>query len=389
MTNSTPIPNPNILRWAREKAGLSQEEAARKLSLRSSKKNTNLINEFETGTNVPTQKKLVEIAKLYRRPLITFYLEKPPSEAPKGEDFRTLNGRELHADNPTLDALLRDVYVRQNIVKEALIDADVASDIQLVNSLSINDKITYGSKRILSECAISLSEFRAQKDAHDAFSYLRKRIESKGIYVLLMGNLGSHHSNIPVEVFRGFTISDNYAPFIVINDNDSKYAWSFTLLHELVHIYLGKSGISNTNSENKIEKFCNDIASDILLNEESFNSLGIHEDIELDKIINIASEKSSEMKVSASLITYRAFSKGLITHEEWQYTSRFFRDLWQANKKKAEKSLSTYYITKRHKTGNALISTVKRSVLDGVMSQTKAGKVLGVKPGNVAEMVGL
>ncbi|EKY3196888.1 ImmA/IrrE family metallo-endopeptidase [Cronobacter turicensis] len=389
MAKLAPSPNPSILRWAREKAGLSQEEAARRLSLRPSKKETNLIAEFEKGSSVPTPKKLIEIAKLYRRPLITFYLEKPPVEAPKGEDFRTLHGSGLHEENPTLDALIRDVYVRQNIVKEALFDAEVAIKNPIVNSITLDKKIGYCSEKIISECEISLTEYRAERDAHEAFNYLRKKIESKGIYVLLMGNLGSHHSNIPVEVFRGFTISDAYAPFIIINDNDSKYAWSFTLLHELVHIFLGASGISGTFSENKIEKFCNDVASNILLSEKAFDSLDIYEDIELDKIIDIASSKSNEMNISASMITYRAFSRGLITHDEWQETAKHFRDLWKKNKENAEKSRGTYYVTKRHKTGNALITTVKRSILDGVMSQTKAGKVLGVKPGNVAEMVGL
>lgn len=389
MANLAPSPNPNILRWAREKAGFSQEEAARKLSLRPSKNENNLIAEFEKGSSVPTQKKLIEIAKLYRRPLVTFYLEKPPVEAPKGEDFRTMHGSELHEENPTLDALIRDIYVRQNIVKEALLDADVAIKIPIVNSITLDKKIANSAEKIISDCDISLAEYRTERDPHEAFNYLRKKIENKGIYVLLMGNLGTHHSNIPVEVFRGFTISDEYAPFIIINDNDSKYAWSFTLLHELVHIFLGASGISGTFSENRIEKFCNDVASNILLNEKAFDSLDIYEDIELDKIIDIASTKSSEMNISASMITYRAFSRGLITHDEWQETAKYFRDLWIKSKQNAEKSRGTYYVTRRHKTGNALITTVRRSILDGVMSQTKAGKVLGVKPGNVAEMVGL
>ena len=64
------------------------------------------------------------------------------------------------------------------------------------------------------------------------------------MFVLLKGDLGNYRTAIDVEVFRGFAIADDIAPFVVINDNDSKAAWSFTLLHELTHLLLGQTGIS-------------------------------------------------------------------------------------------------------------------------------------------------
>jgi len=386
MTN----PNPQMLRWAREKAGLSQEEAAQKLALRSKTGASMMIDNFEKGVAFPTPKKLIEIAKLYRRPLITFYLQTPPAEAPKGEDFRTLPDAPSPKENANLDALIRDVYVRQNIVREALFDAETAVNLDFVGSINNQENPTEVVRKVTSKCNISVNEYRSTADAHEAFNYLRKKIESCGIYVLLIGNLGSHHSNIPVEIFRGIAISDKYAPFIVVNDNDSKYAWSFTLLHELAHIFLGKSGVSNIRTDSNVEKFCNDVASQILLNDSDFNSFGITEDIEIDKIIEVASAKSSEFNLSATMITYRAYSNGLITLDQWFQTAAHFRKAWHESKKVQEsKGGGSYYITKKHKTGAALINTVKRSILDGVMTQTKAGKVLGVKPGNVAEMVGL
>lgn len=386
MTN----PNPRMLRWAREKAGLSQEEAATKLALRSRAGASILINNFETGAAVPTSKKLAEIAKLYRRPLITFFLESPPAEAPKGEDFRTLPNAATPKENAAVDALLRDVYVRQNIVREALFDSELAVKLNFVGSIEPKQSVHEVVEKIKSLLEISLEEYRSTADAHEAFGYLRKKIENSGIYVLLIGNLGSHHSNIPVDVFRGIAISDEYAPFIVVNDNDSKYAWSFTLLHELTHVFLGASGLSNNIAGSRIEKFCNDVASYILLTDFDFNSFGIREDIEIDRIIDIASDKSQQLNISASMITYRAFTLGFINFEQWSKSTEYFRNIWIESKGKKDKTGGgSYYATKKHKTGSALINTVKRSILDGVMTQTKAGKVLGVKPGNVAEMVGL
>ena len=85
----------------------------------------------------------------------------------------------------------------------------------------------------------SLAAYRATKGPSEAFTYLRERVEATGVYVLLLGNRGSRHTNIPVEVFRGFAIADKIAPLIVIDDQDAKTAWSFTALHEFAHLWLG------------------------------------------------------------------------------------------------------------------------------------------------------
>ena len=82
------------------------------------------------------------------------------------------------------------------------------------------------------------------------------------MFVLLKGDLGSHHTAIDVEVFRGLAIADDVAPFVVINDNDSRAARSFTLLHELTHILLGQSGFRGMRVEAEIEKFCDDVAAE-------------------------------------------------------------------------------------------------------------------------------
>ena len=96
------------------------------------------------------------------------------------------------------------------------------------------------------------------------FSDLRTRIEDKGVFVLLIGDLGSYHTNVGEEVFRGFAIADEIAPFIVINHQDAQTARLFTLIHELVHIFVGSSGVSATppvtevpkSSTETTERFC-------------------------------------------------------------------------------------------------------------------------------------
>ena len=83
--------------------------------------------------------------------------------------------------------------------------------------------------------------------------------------MLLLGNLGSYHTNIPLEIFRGFAVADALAPMIVINDQDAKTAWGFTALHELAHLWLGSTGVSGGDPAVQIEQYCNDVAGEILL----------------------------------------------------------------------------------------------------------------------------
>jgi hypothetical protein len=105
--------------------------------------------------------------------------------------------------------------------------------------------------RIAKRFEIDLKRYRAERTVEAAFAYLRGKVEEGGVFVLLLGNLGSHHTNIPVEFFRGFAISDKLATMIVINDQDTKSAWSFTAMHELVHLWLGKklSGASTFSTK--------------------------------------------------------------------------------------------------------------------------------------------
>jgi Zn-dependent peptidase ImmA (M78 family) len=92
--------------------------------------------------------------------------------------------------------------------------------------------------KIRETLGISTAKQRRARDTTALFSLLRTAAEKAGIYVLLLGDLGSHHSDIGEEVFRGVALADDIAPFVVINDNDATPARSFSLMHELAHIWL-------------------------------------------------------------------------------------------------------------------------------------------------------
>jgi len=163
------------------------------------------------------------MAKAYRRSLLVFYLAQPPRTGDRGQDFRVVPGASPPLYNPHLDALIRDLRGRQTIVRGLMEETD-PEPVDFVRSASMKEPVEELAKRIVERLGFSLAQFRVQPSVEAAFGYLRERIEAARAYVLLLGNLGSHHTNIPVGTFRGFAIADPIAPFIVINDQDARPA---------------------------------------------------------------------------------------------------------------------------------------------------------------------
>ncbi|KTB93669.1 hypothetical protein AO069_15870 [Pseudomonas syringae pv. syringae PD2774] len=385
--------NPEVLVWARETAGLSREKAAKSLAIGGTRvSGENLIRQYESGEKEVPRALLAKMANTYRRPLLVFYLPTPPPRAERGEDFRTLPEELRIESNGSLDALVRDIYVRQDLVKSVLQDVEEAFVREYVGSMSAEVDPTAASKHIIEIISFELREFRRFGKPEDAFSYLRKKVEALGTFVLLMGNLGSHHTNIPVEAFRGFALSDDIAPFIVINDQDAPAARSFTLLHEFVHILIGATGLSGSRSEQGIERYCNEVASIILLPHGELEKENWQED-NFETLVQRIAGFAKAINVSGSLVAYRIFSAGKISFDTWSAAAQQLRDYWAAQKLAAKdgkdsSSGPSYYVVKRHKLGGAIVDLVQRTMQDGALTATKAAKVMGVKPANVYNMVG-
>lgn len=382
--------NPDILLWARETAGLSIEEAASALQLGGVRQpGAVILRAYESGEHAPSRPLLLKMVKVYRRPLLVFYLAEPPRRADRGEDFRTLPPDQRVESAVALDALVRDVHVRQRLVRTTLEEAEEAVAHSFVGSVTLDQPVADVVTRVARTLQFDRAAFRRTRTVEDAFAYLRDQVERTGVFVLLMGNLGSHHSNISPEVFRGFAIADDVAPFIAVNDQDAKSAWSFTLLHELIHIWLGQSGVSGGAPEQRVEKFCNDVASRLLLQDAELDDLPLG-GMDLAGMAQRIGEFADARKISRPLVGYRLLQRGHISHPTWQQLSRIFRDSWLKERDAKAKRVGapSYYTVRRHRLGGALLDLVKRTVDEGILTPTKAGRVLGVKPTNVATLLG-
>lgn len=381
------IINHAMLSWARDSVGLTIEDAAKKLQLKDSVKTTaaQKLKTYEDGEKSPSRAMLVKFSSTYRMPLLTFYLKNPPIKNIRGEDFRSLPDEFEIQDNILVDALLRDIKARQSALREALIDEDEGVRLDFIDSRRMNDTSDSVVRKMYEFLDFDLQEFRRQTSIEIAFKYLRNMTESAGVFVILKGNLGSHHTDISVQLFRGFALSDDVAPFVVINDKDAKSAWSFTLAHELAHLALGRTGVSGVDSDMAIERFCNTIASEFFLPDKEFQHFTLST-AEFESTIEEISEYAKSIHLSSSHIAYRLFKRGDINRENWQQFREFFRQAWMQNQKQIKKNLKAkdggpdYYTLRRRSLGGGLLRVVHRYVQSGTLSTTKAAMLLGVKP---------
>ena len=387
--------NPEILKWARVTAGLELGEAAKKLGFRDSKKRTAIekLESLESGQDVPTNAQLNKMAKAYFQPPMVFYLPKPPRRGEKGEDFRTVSQQQADTKgNARLSLLTRDIKAAQRLVKGVLLD-DREEALPFVNSAAISMGVESVARDIVKTIEFNLDTFRSKKGIRDAFAYLRQQIELSRIFVLLLSDLGSHHSTIPVEVFRGFAFADDIAPFIVINRKDADSAWSFTALHEVAHVWLGTSGVSGIFGDKDVERFCDRVAGAILFPSKDRAAMEVGRQSRFDYIVSRIDNVADRINLSRSMISYNLWLDGHIEYEIWDRLRLQFAKQWTAKAEHARERYKQgtggpdYYKLRRHQLGNALVDLARYAVSARALTPSKAAVVLGVAPRNVYPML--
>jgi len=388
--------NPEILIWARQSAGLDVEEAALKLGLTDSSKSSasEKLAALEAGEKQPTRNQLSKFANVYKRPLITFYLAEPPKTGQRGQDFRQTPDARGERDNGMLDALLRDVRARQEMVRDILVDEEGFEAPNFVGSVEMGFGVSKVVQLIADALDFDHTDINLRKgDPSVLFNRLRKDAEDAGVFVLVIGDLGSHHTQIGADVFRGFAIADPVAPFVVINAKDARPARAFTLIHELAHIWLGQTGVSGNISINipvsetaKIERFCNDVAGEFLLPERHFRKVAFQfEPNDTEAARACVDIIAGRWSVSEPMVAYRLQRTGELSEATYQTLRQEYQQRWLANvkkekaKQKEADSGPSGYVIKYHNLGRALVDVFHRNFKERNLTHTNAARLLGSK----------
>ena len=383
--------NPEILLWARETAGLTKKEAAKKIGLRDTNFSSaaSHLNALENGTRKPTRSQLFKMAKHYHRALLIFYLDNPPKPAKPGVDFRSLPTNYEDSSSKFLDVLLRDLRVRQSMVKAVLEDEDETKRLSFVGAKKMHEGKSAVLQYLQELLNVSREQYRSNSNPEKAFSMLRNAVEKLGIFVLLQSNLGSYHTKINLEVYRGFVIADSIAPFIVINNQDAVPARSFTLLHELVHLLLVIQESVGYQAAMSMKNSAMMSLAVFFLSPDELGILDFKDSTDIKTKVDQISKFASARHLSRTMVTNAACREGLIGPDTYSEISQMFRAQWLRTRQiRSEKSgFAPPTVVRPYSLGNNLIELIRRTTNDGSLTTTKAARILGVKPQQVQPIV--
>ncbi len=390
--NTLPI-NLELLRWAREKAGMSHAAVAelgkvQPLQARGEKPKCSAVERvqaWEEGTLPLTWRQLEKIAKVYRRPALTFFLSAPPIEEVKLADFRTVGDRPTATDTPEFSAFLRRIEVLHDGIIE-LIEATQKKTLPFISSVSTKTPIQSVAKDIRDTLNFSFDEQKKLQSSDELFRTLRRKAQDAGIFVLVEGDLGSYHSQISPDEFRGIAICHPKAPLVVINQWDAKAAQLFTFIHELVHIWLGDSAVSNASAlkgmqagRDDCEAFCNQVAAEFLV--PAAECLDVFAQRDPADWQNTVSNMARRFKVSRAVVARRLYDLNRINHGEyWSYFTMLQKQ-WGAAKSSMRKTEGgpNRNVLDKFRLGEKLINTVVGGAADGLISLQDASRILKVK----------
>jgi len=259
---------PELIRWARERAGRSVEEYAVRFRK---------LDEWESGISQPTMKQLEAFAKATHVPFGYFFLPEPPVERLPIPDLRTRRNQEVRHPSPDLLDTIHAMQRRQAWLREDRLECE-SEPMDFVGSAHLADDADAIGREMRRLLGLSDGWAGHIRTWQEAVGELRRAIEQLGVMAVINGVVGNNtRRTLDVEEFRGFALSDAYAPLIFVNGADAKSAQMFTLAHELAHIWLGESALTDSGLMSEpsrdMESWCDRAAAEFLVPARELNAL--------------------------------------------------------------------------------------------------------------------
>lgn len=370
------IINGTMIRWARERARLSPADLAEKC-----KTDPETVLKWESGERAITVTKAKQLAKLALIPYGLLFADNPPEDKIPIADYRTHGSAAIRRPSPELLATIDDAKRKQGWYREYLI-AEEFSPRDFIGKYDTNadpEFVAQEMKRIL---RVDDTEYSECQNWEGAFRYLVNHAEDAGITVIINSILiNNTHRPLDVEEFRGFVLSDSYAPLIFINGKDAKAARMFTLIHEIAHLFIGESGVCDDTLTGigtiPQEQWCNQVAAEFLTPKELF----LQEWKEGESVDSNLDTIRRRMLVSRLVAIYRAYQLDLISYKEKQefVSTEMAHFAAIKQKQKDTEGGPNHYVIKRFQTGRNLAQAVISEVRANRMLYRDAFHLLGVK----------
>src|SRR5262245_61248027 len=342
---------------------------------------------WEHADAKPTLKQLENFAKATHTPIGFLFLQEPPVEKIPIPDFRTIRNEAIARPSPDLLDMIYVCQQRQEWYRD-FARAERILPLAFVGSASLNSGVESTAAMIRRDLGFDLEQRRRVPTWTEALRLFIAQADEAGIMVMCSGVvLNNNTRGLNPEEFRGFALVDDLAPLVFINGADTKAAQMFTLAHELAHIWLGQSAVSDAQAswvpdvsdakaslapEHQVERWCNRVAAELLVPLEVLRA-------EYDQRADLRHETdrlARWFKVSTLVILRRIHDAGGLTREQ----------LWEAYEAELQRlqtipkgSGGDFYLTLGARVSKRFARALMVSTLEGRSSFTEAFRLLGFK----------
>lgn len=367
--------NPDVLRWARERSGLSVADVARKFS-----KSPATISGWEAGETSPTYVQLEKLAyQVYKRPVAIFFFPEPPDEPNKIGEFRTLPASEqesLSSDTryavrlaESMQIALRELNSGVNPSPRKIFD-DVSTSLD-----ELPEKLAERTRAYL---GISLEDQRKWSSTADALDNWRTAIEDSGVYVF--------KRSFKQKDISGFSLMDDRFPVIFLNNSTPLTRQIFTLWHEVAHILLSTSGVTKENDSfieflvgelKTIEVQANAFAGEFLVPSEDFDAL-IHSGPYSDEYFSSLADR---YHVSREVVLRKHSDRGLVSQQVYEDMAGEWKEQYAASV--SGSTGGNYYNTQVSYLGQKFLELVFSRYYQGRIDLNQLADYVNVKARNV------
>jgi Zn-dependent peptidase ImmA (M78 family)/DNA-binding XRE family transcriptional regulator len=369
-----------VFKWARESAKMTEEVAASKVAVSIDK-----FKNWENGEDYPTIRQAQTLAKAYRRPFALFFLPDVPTDFQPLQDFRKAGSKELSTSSIFI---IREIQQKQAWISEVNEDNN-ENRVPFIGKFTIKDNPILVAKDILTTLNINPLSYKSNNPIIEWID----KAESNGIFISRTSFI---HSRLKLDSneIQGFAIADNYAPFIFINSNDWNAPQLFTLVHELAHLWIAETGISNdiepsiknTGDSHPIELFCNEVAANALMPNEFIDNLdskafdNAKEVFKNAKLIGVSSFALLVRALNLNIISLSAYKqlKHLADIEYNEFLKREeAKKLKQKEKEKPDGP--NYFLLQLNRNSRLFTQTVLDAFRGGVIEPSMASNLLNVQ----------
>src|SRR5665647_273401 len=369
--------NPELLTWARERAGLSLSDVAHYMH-----KGADDVAAWETGDAWPTYRQLEKLAEgLYHRPVALFFLPEPPEELAAQQEFRTLPDFDITGLGADARFALRLGRSYQASLRE-LTGGLNPSDRRLWRDLRLerSSDVMSAARQLRSYLGVTLEQQRSWRTTAEAMAAWRGCVEDAGVFVF--------KRSFKQRDVSGFCLTDDEFPIIMVNNSTPFSRQIFTLFHEVAHLLYGLSSITTVDgrfvdrmsgSQKSIEVACNKLAAEVLVPSDAFPWDRIDQDNPVDSVTAVA----RAFNVSREVILRRVLDRGWIDPETYRECVQVWASETEAGR---GGDGGDYYNNQVAYLGDAYLRLAFSRYRAGIISASDLSEHLGVKARNIPKL---